>query len=143
MKKIVLITLFVSSMFANDIIIKQSSYSVDKTMQNIKDILNAKGLNIFAVIDHQKNAKNIDMNMNESKVIIFGNPKVGTKFMNENMASGLDLPLKIIIYKDKDSKVKLAYRDGTWLKKEHGLSSNKLINKVSNALNNITNKAIK
>ena len=131
------------SIFANDIIIKESRFSVDKTVSNIEKILLKKGLNIFAVIDHKANAKSVDMNMAESKVIIFGNPKLGTKLMNNNILSGLDLPLKIFIYKDVDGKVKLAYRDGTWLKNEHDLKIDKLTNKVSNALNNITNKAIK
>ena len=143
MKKIVLITLFVTSVFANNIVVKQSSHSVDKTVENIKSILNKKGVKIFSVIDHKRNSDNVGLKMNESKLIIFGNPKLGTTLMNDHMLSGLDLPLKIIVYKDKDEKVKVAFRDGSWLKKEHGLKLDKLTSKISNILNNITDKAIK
>ena len=131
------------SIFANDVIVKNSSHSVDKTVENIKQILNKKGLNIFAIVDHKANAKKVNMDMNECKVIIFGNPKMGTKLMNNNMLSGLDLPLKILVYKDTNNKVKVAYRDGSWLKEEHSLTLDKLTNKVTNALDKITNKAIK
>jgi uncharacterized protein (DUF302 family) len=143
MKKIFLLMVFTLSVFANDIITKESSFSVNATVSNIEKILSKKGLNIFAVIDHKTNAKKAGMNMAESKVIIFGNPKMGTNLMKNNILSGLDLPLKILVYKDVDGKVKLAYRDGSWLKNEHDLKIDKLTNKVSNALNNITNKAIK
>lgn len=143
MKKFILAVIFATSLFSSDIVIKESSFSVDKTLANLKEILNKKGFNIFAVIDHQQNASNIGMVMDESKLIIFGNPKVGTMFMNFNMLSGIDLPLKILVYKDNDNKVKLAYKDGNWLKNEHNLKMDKLTTKVSNALNNITNKAIK
>lgn len=143
MKKLILIVALGVSLFANEIIVKESNYSVDKTVSNLKNILSKKGLSIFAVIDHKTNAKKVSMNMNEAKLIIFGNPKMGTKLMNGNILTALDLPLKIVVYKDMDTKVKVAYRDGTWLKNEYDLNMDKLTNKVSNALNNITNKAIK
>ena len=132
-----------ASLFANDIIIKESSLSVDKIVSKIQKILSKKGLNVFAIVDHKSNANKVSLKMNDSKVIIFGNPKMGTKLMNNNMLSGLDLPLKILVYKDANNKVKVAYRDGSWLKEEHSLTLDKLTNKVTNALDKITNKAIK
>ena len=143
MKKILFVVAFAVSIFANDIVIKESNHSVTKTIKNIKEILNKKGLRIFSVINHQANAKKADLKMHEAKLIIFGNPKMGTRLMNSNIVSGLDLPMKILVYKDIDKKVKLAYRDGSWLKKEHDLKIDKLTTKVDNILNNITNKAIK
>ena len=142
MKFFLLVVAFAVCIFANDIVIKQSNHSVEKTMKNIKDILDEKGLNIFSVIDHQANAKNVEMQMREAKVIIFGNPKMGTNLMNDNILSALDLPLKILVYKDTDTKVKVAYRDGTWLKNEYNLKLDKLTSKVNNVINQITNKAI-
>jgi uncharacterized protein (DUF302 family) len=143
MKKIVLILAFAISVFANEIVIKESSYSVEKTVKNIKNILNKKGVSIFAIVDHKVNAQKVSMDMNDAKVIIFGNPKMGTKFMQNNILSALDLPLKILVYTDEDSKVKVAYRDGTWLKNEHGLTNDKLTSKLSIILNKITDKATK
>ena len=143
MKKIVLILAFAVSIFANDIIIKQSAYSVDETVKNIKNILDKNGVTIFGLVDHKANAKSVAMDMDEAKVIIFGNPKMGTKFMQENTLSALDLPLKVVVYKDKDKNVKVAYRDGSWLKDQYDLTNDKLTNKLSNILNKITDKATK
>ena len=143
MKKLMLIIALSISVLANDIIVKESDYSVTKTIQNIKEIVTKKGLTVFSVINHQSNAKKAGLKMNEAKLIIFGNPKMGTNIMNNNIVSGLDLPLKILVYKDVDKKVKLAYRDGIWLKNEHNMKMDKLTTKMSNALNKITNKATK
>jgi len=143
MKKFLLVMACGISLFANDIIIKESHYSVSKTIENIKNIVTKKGLSVFTVVNHQANAKGVGMRMRESELIIFGNPKIGTKLMQENILVGLDLPMKILVYRDGDKKVKLAYRNGTWLKNKHALKNNKLTSKVDNALNNITDKARK
>lgn len=141
MKKIVLLCLLGISLIANEIITKESMCSVDKTMQNIKGMVEARGLKIFAIINHQENADLASLKMPESQLIIFGNPKLGTSFMLEEMQTGLDLPMKILVYKDKDSKVKIAYRDGTWLVKEHNLPISFEESKINKAMGKITDKA--
>ena len=141
MKKIILVIALVASLFANDIIVKDSQCSVDKTVNNLKKIMEAKGLTVFSIIDHKANAKAVDMKMRPSKLLIFGNPKLGTTLMKQEMKLGLDLPLKILIYKAKGSKVKMAYRNGTWLENNHDLDSPKKIKKINNAMDKITTKA--
>lgn len=130
-----------SLLVANDIIVKPSDFSVDETIDNIKRIVKAKGFGVFAVINHQGNAKMVDMTLNESKVIIFGNPKLGTSLMQEDMKVALDLPLRVLVYKDKADQVKIAYRDGSWIKDHHILTSDKLTNKVNKGLDVITDQA--
>ena len=129
------------TLFANDIIIKESSCSVDKTVGNLKHILRNKGLSIFATINHKANAKMVNMKLNESKMLIFGNPKLGTALMQQDMTTGLDLPLRILVYKESDGKVKMAYRDGSWLNKKHILNAPKKVAKVNNAMDKFTSKA--
>ncbi len=129
------------SLFANDIIIKESHCSVDNTIKNIRNIIELKGLTFFAIINHRGNAKYVDMNLNESKMIIFGSAKIGTPLMQQDMLIGLDLPIRILVYKDNDGKVKMAYRDGSWLKTKHIIDSPKLVEKLNNSLENITTKA--
>ena len=141
MRKILAILVFSASLFSNDIIVKPSEYSVDETIENIKTIVKAKGFGVFAVINHQGNAKMVDMKLNASKVIIFGNPKVGTLLMQEDMTVALDLPLRVLVYKDGAGQVKVAYRDGSWLKDHHVLGSDKLTNKVNKGMDKITDKA--
>jgi uncharacterized protein (DUF302 family) len=141
MSKILLIVMLSISLFANDIIVKQSNCSVDKTVQNIKNIVTKKGLHVFTVIDHSKNAKTVNMKLNESKLIIFGNPTVGTALMQQDLTVGLDLPIKILVFRDENGEVEMAYRDGSWLNTQHTLNANKKIETMNKALDKITTKA--
>jgi uncharacterized protein (DUF302 family) len=143
MKNILAVLALSIGLFANDIIIKPSDYSVDETIANIKTIVKAKGFGVFAVINHQGNAKMVDMTLNEAKVIIFGNPKVGTLLMQEDITVALDLPLRVLVFKDDAGAVKIAYRDGSWLRSHHLLKTDELTNKVNKGLDAITDKARK
>ena len=141
MKKLLLIIALGLSLFANDIIIKESHCSVNKTVAHIKKIVAKKGLHVFAIINHSGNAKSIGMKLNESKMIVFGNAKLGTALMQQDMAVGLDLPLRILVFRDTDGKVKMAYRDGSWIANHHLLNAKQKIKKVNKAMDNITTKA--
>lgn len=140
-KKFVLLSLFVGAVFGGDIVTKQSCVSVDKTINNIKYIVKKKGFGVFAMINHQGNAKAVGMSLRESKMIIFGNPKIGTKLMQEDITTGLDLPLRVLVYKDSDGKVKMAYRNGDWIAQHHIIEAPKLVKKVNIGLDNLTTKA--
>jgi len=145
-KKLLLILGLSLSLMANDIIIKSSDYSVNETIENIKTIINKKaqtqkGLAVFTVIDHKANAQKVNMQLRESKLIIFGNPMVGTLLMQEDMTIALDLPLKILVYEDAKGKVKVAYRNGSWIKSHHFLQEDNLVKKVDGAMDKITDKA--
>jgi len=143
MKKIVTIFALVLSLSANDIIIKESHCSVDTTVKNLKNIIKNRGLAIFATINHQGNAKMVHMKLNESKMVIFGKAELGTALMQQDMTVGLDLPLRVLVYRDNDGKVKMAYRDGAWLAQHHILHAQSKIEKINNALDKITTKAAK
>lgn len=141
MNKFLAIVALSTALLANDIIVKESSCSVNKTVKNIKNIVTKKGLSVFAIINHQGNAKMVDMKLNESKMVVFGNPKLGTRLMQQDMRVGLDLPLRVLVYKDTDGKVKMAYRDGSWLATKHILNAPKKIEKVNKGMDKITTKA--
>jgi len=141
MIKLLTIVALSVSLFANDIITKESDFTVNETINNIKNIVKAKGFGVFAIIDHKANGKTVDMSLNETKVIIFGNPKVGTRLMQEDISIALDLPLRMLVYKDTDGKVKLSYRDGSWIKSHHNLQSKNLTNKVNAGMDKISDKA--
>jgi uncharacterized protein (DUF302 family) len=141
MKKILLLLLLTATLFANNIIVKESHCSVDTTINNIKKIIKKKGLTLFAVINHQGNAAYVNMKLRPSKMIIFGSAKIGTPLMQQDMLVGLDLPIRILVFEDKEGKVKMAYRDGTWLAQKHIIDAPKLVNKLNHALDNITTKA--
>jgi len=141
MKKIVLLALVSISLFANDIIIKNSCTDVSTTVQNIKKIVKSKGLSVFATINHSGNAKMVNMKLNESKMVIFGNAKLGTALMQQDMTVGLDLPLRILVYTDIDGRTKMAYRDGSWLVSKHVLDAPKKEKKINRAMAMFVKKA--
>ncbi len=141
MRKLLLLVALAAGLFANDIIIKNSNKSVDATVNKLQNIVNKKGFTVFAVVDHQAGATKVRMKLAPSKQIIFGNPKMGTTFMQEKMAVGLDLPIRILVYQDENQKTKIAYRDADWLNAEHNLTKKKLINKMNFTLDNITTEA--
>ena len=141
MRKVILIAALAVGLFANDIILKDSSKSVEATMNKLHNIVSKKGFTVFAVVDHQAGAAKVRMELAPSKEIIFGNPKMGTMLMQEKMEVGLDLPIRILVFEDKDKKTKIAYRDGEWLNSEHNLTKKKLLNKMNFALDNMTTEA--
>ena len=141
MRKFLLLLAVGASLLANDIIVKNSKQTVERTMDKLQNIVNKKGFTVFAVIDHQAGATKVRMKMAPSEEIIFGNPKMGTLLMQENMQAGLDLPIRVLVYQDAKKKTKIAYRDGSWLNSEHNLSKIKLINKMNFVLDNITTEA--
>jgi len=138
MRKLVLVLVLGLSLFANDIVVKSSSKTVEATMDKLQNVLTKKGFTIFAVVNHQLGATKVRMKMPASEEIIFGNPKMGTQLMLENMQAGLDLPVRILVYEDANKSTKIVYRDGTWLANEHNLTKIKLINKMNFVLDNIT-----
>ena len=141
MKKFITVVAIATSLLSADIIVKESECSFDKTVTNVKNILKSKGISIFATINHEGNAKMVDMKMPPAKMIIFGNPKLGTTLMQQDIRVGLDLPLRILVYKDEQGRVKMAYRDGSWLADKHVLDAPKKIQKINTAMDKITTKA--
>ena len=142
MKKLFVLLLVTFSLFGSDLIIKQSRCDVYQTANILQKLIKAKGLHIFAKINHSANAKSINMQLPPAIMLIFGKAELGTKLMQQDPTAGLDLPLRVLIYQDKDNKTKIAYRDGSWLQNTHILNAPKVIHKISKGLDNLTNKAI-
>ncbi len=105
----------------NGIINQPSRHSVDQTVEKLKGILQAKGVTLFALIDHSGEAEKVGMKMRPTKLLIFGNPKAGTPLMLAAPSSALDLPLKILVWEDSQGKVWLSYNSPKYLQERHGL----------------------
>lgn len=141
MKRLLILASLSISLLANDIIVKESSCSVDETVKNLKSVVSKKGLPVFAIINHSGNAKMVDMKLNESKMVIFGNAKLGTVLMQQDMTIGLDLPLRVLVYRDTKGKVQMAYRDGSWIADKHILNAPKKVAQINSAMDKFTTKA--
>ncbi len=98
-----------------------SHHSVEQTVERLKNILQSKGVTVFAVIDHSGEAEKVGLKMRPTKLLIFGNPKAGTPLMLAAPSAAIDLPLKILIWEDSAGKVWLTYNSPEFLRERHGL----------------------
>ena len=126
------------------IITLESNYSVKETANKFESIIEKKGLTLFARIDHQQNAAGVNLELRPTELIIFGNPKVGTPLMQCSQQVAIDLPQKVLIWKDEKGTVRLSYNNPEYLKERHQIEGcNKVINKISNVLKALTKAASK
>ena len=79
----------------------ESPLAFEETVVALQKELNSRGITIFATIDHKKAAEAVGENMQPATVLVVGNPKVGTALMQENPRFAIELPLKILIYKEE------------------------------------------
>ena len=98
-----------------------SAYSVDDTISRFEAALQAKGVTLFAKIDHGAGAVEAGMTLRPTFLLIFGNARAGTPLMQANQRIGVDLPLKALVWQDADEKVWLTYNDPAWLAARHRL----------------------
>jgi uncharacterized protein (DUF302 family) len=112
----------------NGIINTASHHSVDETVKKLQGILQAKGVTLFALVDHSGEAAKVGLKMPPTKLLIFGSPKAGTPLMLAAPSSAIDLPLKILVWEDPQGKVLVAYNSADYLQKRHGLPQELLAN---------------
>jgi uncharacterized protein (DUF302 family) len=110
------------------IISKTSNHSVDETVEKLKGILQAKGVTLFALVDHSGEAEKVGMKMRPTKLLIFGSPKAGTPLMQAAPSIAIDLPLKILVAEDEKGKVWVSYNSSAYLQQRHGLPQELLQN---------------
>jgi len=103
------------------IVDKASHHSVDETVDRLINILQSKGITLFAVIDHSGEAEKVGLKMPATKLLIFGNPKAGTPLMLAAPTIAIDLPLKILVWEDVGRTVWLSYNSADYLQNRHGL----------------------
>ena len=112
----------------NGIVTLASNHSVNETVDKLKGILQAKGVMLFALIDHSGEAEKVGMTMHPTKLLIFGSPKAGTPLMQAAPSVAIDLPLKILIAEDETGKVWISYNSPEYLADRHALPSELLQN---------------
>jgi len=108
----------------NGIVDVSSNRSVDQTVDRLKDILQSKGITLFALIDHSREAEKAGMKMAPTKLLIFGSPRAGTPLMLAAPSIAIDLPLKILVWEDTQGKVWLSFNSPEYLERRHDLPQN-------------------
>jgi uncharacterized protein (DUF302 family) len=123
----------------NGLITLKSPYSVDQTLDRFEEAVKKKGMTIFSRIDHTAGAKKVDLDLRPTKVLIFGNPKIGTLLMQSNQTAAIDLPLKLLAWEDESGQVWIAYNDPAYLAKRHAITDRApVVAKMRTALGNFT-----
>jgi uncharacterized protein (DUF302 family) len=105
----------------NGLVQVASRYSVDETMKRLQAAFAAKGLQVFAVVDHSGEAEKVGFKMRPTKVLIFGSPKAGTPLMVAAPSLAIDLPLKALVAEDAAGKASVTYNDPGYLRERHGV----------------------
>ncbi len=108
-------------MSGDQLVTKLGPLSVEDTVARFSDVLSAKGVKLFAVIDHSGEAEKAGLELRDTKVVIFGAPKAGTPVMQAVPAAALDLPLKVLVW-DDEGQTKLTYIAPAALAARYGLS---------------------
>jgi uncharacterized protein (DUF302 family)/uncharacterized membrane protein YidH (DUF202 family) len=119
--KIEEISMTPSAPAVNGIVDTPSSHSVEHTVEKIKAILQAKGLTLFALIDHSGEAEKVGQKMPPTKLLIFGSPKGGTLVMLAAPSVAIDLPLKILVWEDAQGKVWVSHNSPEYLQQRHNI----------------------
>ncbi|HTW62835.1 MAG TPA: DUF302 domain-containing protein [Terracidiphilus sp.] len=117
-----------ANMSANGIVIVAGHRSVDETVERLKAILAAKGVTLFALVDHSGEAAKAGLAMRPTKLLIFGSPKAGTPLMLAAPSIALDLPLKILVAEDEAGRTLISYNAAEYLRARHGLPEELLRN---------------
>ncbi|MEK6152344.1 DUF302 domain-containing protein [Flavobacteriaceae bacterium 3-367] len=127
----------------NGLITKTSRLDFEATYNKLKTGIDTNpNLGIILELDHAKNAASVGLNLNPTRIIMFGNPNLGTLLMQNSQAVSIDLPQKIIVFQDDKAEVKVAYNDPMYLRDRHNIEHNeKVLDKISMVLDNLTTAA--
>src|SRR5215211_5836611 len=104
------------------IVTKASPYpSVPETLERLRRMVREKGLEEFALIDHSGAAERFGLEMQEAKLLIFGSPRAGTPLMVASPLLALDLPLKVLVWHNRDGEVLVSYNATSYLARRHDI----------------------
>src|SRR6516164_3688695 len=113
----------VQAMAADGLITIKSAFGPAETMKRLEAEVKAKGLTVFAHINHAEGASAVGLSLRPTDLLIFGNAKGGTPLMQSMQTIGIDLPLKALVWQDEKGTTWLSYNDPGFLAKRHGEGS--------------------
>jgi uncharacterized protein (DUF302 family) len=105
------------------LVIRDSPWPVAETVQRLEAVVAARGLKLFAVIDHSADARTAGLELRDTQVVIFGSPVAGTPVMHAAPLAALDLPLKVLVWDDQPDGTKVTYLRPEALTARYGLAA--------------------
>lgn len=100
----------------------QSPHDPKETMDRLEAAVRAGGMTVFARIDHAAGAAGVGLTLRPTELLIFGNARAGTPLMQAMQTSGIDLPLKALVWRDASGNTWLSWNEPQWLVRRHGSS---------------------
>jgi uncharacterized protein (DUF302 family) len=107
---------------SDGVILVKSAYPMDETIRRLKNDIADKKIVFFAEIDQAKLAADAGIKLRPSTLLVFGNPPLGTQFIASNPLSGLDWPVRLLVFQDADGTVWTAYTDFDWIARRHSIA---------------------
>jgi len=137
------LALFCSSVIAADGLVNvKSVHTVNVTADRLENVLESKGMTIFARINHAAGAEKVGKTLRPTELVIFGNPKIGTPLMQCSQSIAIDLPQKALIWEDEKGQVWFSYNNPEYLANRHNTQGcEEVFKKVTNALGKFALKA--
>ena len=125
------------------LVIVESDFGVDETFSRLGSAIEANdALSVIARLDHQANAASVGLELRPTRLIVFGNPNLGTPLMQRQQSIGIDLPQKMLVWEDEAGQVRLAYNNPFFLAERHGVKGREEeLETISNALANLAEAA--
>ena len=118
----------------NGLVTVRSAHGVKDTIDRLAADVIAKGMRVFARIDHAQGANEVGLALRPTELLIFGNAKGGTPLMQARQTVGIDLPLKALAFEDADGAVWLCYNDPAWLAPRHAVAGGEATKAMAGAL---------
>jgi len=130
-------------MTANGLITIESRNGPEETMNRFEAEVRARGMTVFAHIDHAAGATAVGLPLRPTELLIFGHAKTGTPLMQSNQMIGIDLPLKALVWQDASGTTWLSYNDPAFLAHRYGVdgADDTTVNAMAAALKAIASKA--
>jgi uncharacterized protein (DUF302 family) len=111
------------SVSASGVIATRSAYDVAETVTRLKKDIASKGIVFFDEIDQAALAAKAGIELRPSVLLVFGNPPLGTQFISANPQAGLDWPVRMLVYRDVQGQVWIAWTDFEWIARRHGVTT--------------------
>lgn len=124
----------VAAQAADGLVAVRSPHSAADTATRLVAAVQDRGLKLFARIDHAAGAATVGQTLRPTEVFIFGNPQGGTPLLACAQTSGIDLPLKALVWQDDKGQVWLGYNDPAWIAARHGASTCAVVPNLQKAL---------
>ena len=139
---VALVTLTTCANAVDGMVSLKSPHAARETMDRFESLVKARGLTVFIRIDHAAGAAKIGKLLRPTEVLIFGNPQGGTPLMECAQTSGIDLPLKALVWEDASAQIWLGYNDPAYLAQRHAAGDCPVVANLRKTLSGLAEAAV-